>query len=122
VDGFDGGVLPLQRYIRALSLFAPAEEIVPDGRLREQIGQVPDAGLLGLFNIQYVITDKVRDLWFEDVYYDRQIGARLGHDGVDEVTVEVPYPFESTHVDVIGYVDDEAAGARGAGRSPGAPV
>ena len=28
-------------------------------------------------NVQYVITDKVRDLWFEDVYYDRQIGARL---------------------------------------------
>ncbi len=109
VDGFDGGVLPLQRYIRALSLFAPAEEVVPDGRLREQIRQVPDAGLLGLLNVQYVITDKVRDLWYNDVYYDRQIGARLDA-GLEWVSVDAPLPFEATHIDLIGYVDgtDEA--------------
>ena len=110
VDGFDGGVLPLRRYLDLLELFIPADELVPDGRLREQVQRVPDAKLLGLLNVQYVITDKVRDLWFDDVYYDRQIGARLGQSGVDEIAVEVPYPFESTHVDIIGYVDGDNAG------------
>ncbi|MEZ4658620.1 MAG: hypothetical protein R2911_13700 [Caldilineaceae bacterium] len=75
VDGFDGGVLPLQRYIRALSLFMPPEQVVPDGRLREQLRQIPPTNLLNFLNIQYVMTDKVRDLWFDDIYYDRQIGA-----------------------------------------------
>ena len=93
-----------------LGLFIPARELVPDGRLREQLQDVPDAELLGLLNIQYVITDKVRDLWFEDVYYDRQIGARLGESGPTETTVEVSYPFESTHIDVIGYVDGDRIG------------
>ena len=104
VDGFDGGVLPLQRYIEFLTLFVPPHELVPDGRLREQVAMVPDSGLLGLLNIQYVITDKVRDLWFEDVYYDRQIGARLARD-LPQVEIEVPYPFEATHIGLIGYIE-----------------
>jgi hypothetical protein len=108
VDGFDGGVLPLQRYLDMLTLFIPRDELIPDGRLREQIKEVPDTRLLGMLNVQYVITDKVRDLWFDGVYYDRQIGARLGQDAVNEVMVEVPYPFEATHIDVIGYVDAES--------------
>ena len=109
VDGFDGGVLPLRRYLDMLTLFIPPDELVPDGRLREQVKRMPDSELLGLLNVQYVITDKVRDLWFEDVYYDRQIGARLGETELGETVVEVPYPFEATHVDVIGYVDDAEA-------------
>lgn len=123
VDGFDGGVLPLQRYIRALSLFAPAEEVVPDGRLREQIHQVPDSGLLGLLNIQYVITDKVRDLWYDDVYYDRQIGARLDA-GLTQVAIDAPLPFEATQIGVIGYVDgtDEALAGLGGTSLPVATV
>jgi hypothetical protein len=106
VDGFDGGVLPLRRYLDMLALFVPPDDLVPDGRLREQVKEVPDAKLLGLVNAQYVITDKVRDLWFEDVYYDRQIGARLGLNRTAEVAVQVPYPFEATHVDLIGYIHD----------------
>jgi len=104
VDGFDGGVLPLQRYIRALTLFIPPEDLVPDGRLREQIRQVPDSGLLGLLNVQYLITDKVRDLWYDGVYYDRQIGARLDA-ALPGVLIDSPVPFEATYIDVIGYVD-----------------
>ncbi len=106
VDGFDGGVLPLQRYNKFLTLFIPPEQLVPDGRLREQIKEVPNADLLGLLNVQYVITDKVRDLWFEDLYYDRQIGARLT--AAQPTTVLTPTnPFMVTHLDLIGYVDDD---------------
>lgn len=104
VDGFDGGVLPLQRYNEFLTLFVPPDQLVPDGRLREQIKTMPSADLLGLLNGQYVITDKVRDLWFEDVFYDRQIGARLTA-AQPTLTVEAPHPFAATHIDLIGYVE-----------------
>ena len=107
VDGFDGGVLPLQRYLDFLTLFISPDQLVPDGRLREQIDTVPAADLLGLLNVQYVITDKVRDLWFEDVYYDRQIGARMAANELNQVTIDVPQPFAATHIGLIGYIDGD---------------
>lgn len=108
VDGFDGGVLPLQRYIRFAELLIPPDRLVPDGRLREQIREMPDSRLLAMLNVAYVVTDKVRDLWFEDVFYDRQIGADLRR-APDPLVVEAPLPFVATHVDLIGYVDGDAA-------------
>ncbi|MEZ4737033.1 MAG: hypothetical protein R3E79_58890 [Caldilineaceae bacterium] len=111
VDGFDGGVLPLQRYNHFLTLFVPPDQLVPDGRLREQIKTIPRADLLGLLNVQYVITDKVRDLWFEGVYYDRQIGARLTA-AQPTLTIEATRPFEATHLDLIGYVDGDTTALR----------
>lgn len=108
VDGFDGGVLPLGRYNEFLTLLIPREELVPDGRLREQVRTVPSTGLLNLLNVQYLITDKVRDLWFEDVYYDRQIGAEL-HAGLDESITLAPHAFPATHLDLIGMIDGSAA-------------
>jgi len=105
VDGFDGGVLPLQRYNKFLTLFIPPDQLVPDGRLREQIQEVPAAEKLGLLNVQYLITDKVRDLWFEDIYYDRQIGARLT--AAAPTTVLTPTnSLLATQLNLIGYVDD----------------
>ncbi len=104
VDGFDGGVLPLQRYNKLLTLLVPPDELVPDGRLREQIDVVPDTDLLGLLNVQYLITDKVRDRWFEDLFYDRQVGARLTA-AAPQTTMRGSNTFAATHVDLIGYVD-----------------
>ncbi len=114
VDGFDGGVLPLQRYIRFAELLVPPDRLVPDGRLREQVREMPASDLLAMLNVAYVVTDKVRDLWFEDVFYDRQIGADLRHvDGA--LVVDAPLPFSATHVDLIGYVDGDAAVLAAAG-------
>jgi hypothetical protein len=115
VDGFDGGVLPLQRYIRFAELLIPPDRLVPDGRLREQIQEMPDSRLLAMLNVAYVVTDKVRDLWFEDVFYDRQIGADLRR-APDPLVVEATLPFVATHVDLIGYIDGDAGSAGGAGR------
>lgn len=116
VDGFDGGVLPLQRYIRFAALLIPPERLVPDGRLREQIETMPDSRLLAMLNVAYVITDKVRDLWFEGVFYDRQIGADLRRVN-GALTIEAPLPFEATHVDLIGYVAGDATALAGALRT-----
>jgi hypothetical protein len=104
VDGFDGGVLPLKRYNQFLTILVPSEQLVPDGRLREQIHSVPATTLLNLLNVQYLITDKVRDLWFEDRFYDRQIGAHLRPTGPTQVQIEAPVPFATTQLDLIGYI------------------
>ncbi|MFM7584874.1 MAG: YfhO family protein, partial [Caldilinea sp.] len=114
VDGFDGGLLPLQRYLRLAELLVPPDRLVPDGRLREQIDQVPPSSLLAMLNVAYVVTDKVGDLWFEDVFYDRRIGAALAPLDAP-LEVEVPSVFEATHIDLIGAVTgDSAAWAEGA--------
>ena len=115
VDGFDGGVLPLQRYNAFLSLLIPPDELVPDGRVREQLQTIPGGHILDLMDARFVVTDKVRDLWFDGVYYDRQIGAILdgngasssvgeGSGGGTRLTVEVPHSFEATAVAVVGFV------------------
>ena len=126
VDGFDGGVLPLRRYNAYLSLLIPPDDLVPDGRVREQLQTMPSGHILDLMDVRFVVTDKVRDLWFDGVYYDRQIGATLNGDGASSsvgegsgggarLTVDVPHSFEATAVDVIGYVtsdpDEHQAGA-----------
>ncbi|MDE0630188.1 MAG: YfhO family protein [Caldilineaceae bacterium] len=111
VDGFDGGVLPLLRYNAFLSLLIPPAELVPDGRVREQLRTVPPADTLELMDVRFVITDKVRDVWYDDVYYDRQIGATLAANvkadsvGVGaRLTVQAPHSFEATAVDVVGFM------------------
>ena len=108
VDGFDGGLLPLQRYLRLAELLVPPDRLVPDGRLREQIDQVPPSSLLAMLNVAYVVTDKVGDLWFEDVFYDRRIGAALAPPDAP-LEVEVPSVFEATHIDLIGAVTGDSA-------------
>ncbi len=115
LDGFDGGVLPLARYLDLLTLFVAPDQLISDGRLREQITHMPAADLLALFNVQYVITDKVRDLWFEDIYYDRQIGARLD-DVLPTVTLDAPRPFAATHLHLIASAEGEPALLSGANR------
>jgi hypothetical protein len=105
IDGFDGGVLPLQRYNEFAQILIPSDAFVPDGRLREQLTTVPATALLNMMNVQYLITDKVRDLWFEDVYYDRQIGARLtGAQPAAAITVRAADALAATHLDLIASV------------------
>lgn len=116
LDGFDGGVLPLARFVEFLRLFVPPDEMVPDGRLREQVTQMPPADLLAMYNVQYIITDKVRDLWFEGVYYDRQIGATLSAD-LPAVVVDAPRPFPTTHLHLIAVAEGDASALAGANRT-----
>ena len=77
-------MLPLQRYNAYLSLLIPPDELVPDGRVREQLQTIPSGHILDLMDARFVVTDKVRDLWFDGVYYDRQIGATLNGNGASE--------------------------------------
>ncbi|MFQ5408224.1 MAG: YfhO family protein, partial [Anaerolineales bacterium] len=77
VDGYDGGVLPLRAYAQFAEQFT-GEAASPDGRLREFVTATPPNWLLNITNTRWLITDKVADLWNDDVYYDLQFEYRLG--------------------------------------------
>ncbi|MCX7854433.1 MAG: YfhO family protein [Anaerolineae bacterium] len=107
VDGYDGGLLPLARYIALERAFLPEEAVSIDGRLRENLRTVPDGRWLSLLNVRYFITDKVFDAWLDDVFYDLQFGADLTA-GESAAVADVP-PFEATALGVVSYLDGAAS-------------
>jgi hypothetical protein len=99
VDGYDGGLLPTASYATLERLFLPEDQIWSDGRLRQQLEEIPPNRLLSLLNIKYIITDKLRDVWINDIYYDLQHTVPLG-----EVTLDGLLGFEATHLGIISYL------------------
>jgi hypothetical protein len=106
VDGYDGGVLPLARYVALQRAFLPSDQVSLDGRLRENLAGVPDGRWLSLFNVGYVITDKVLDAWIDDVFYDLQFDASLSA-GQQAAVASVP-SFEATALGLVSYLDGAA--------------
>jgi hypothetical protein len=107
VDGYDGGVLPLARYVTLQRAFLPEDEVSRDGRLRENLSAIPDGRWLSLFNVRHVITDKLRDAWLDDVFYDLQFGAHLGR-GEMAAVAHVPH-FEATALGIVSRLRGGAA-------------
>jgi hypothetical protein len=103
-DGYDGGALPLNDYVELQSLFLPPNALLPDGRLREQLRQIPDGRLLDLTGARYVITDKQNDLWAGDVYYDLEQAARLRPGETLTLDLADYPPFSATHLGIISHV------------------
>ena len=95
IDGFDGGVLPLQAYSQLMGLILPEGSETTDGRLREFLPAAPDARWLSLFNGRYLITDKTGDLWRDGVFFDRQHSTKVGEEAI--AVVDVP-DFEATEL------------------------
>ena len=105
VDGYDGGVLPLARYVTLQRLFLPEDKVSIDGRLRENLTTIPDGRWLNLFNVGYIITDKLHDAWLDDVFYDLQFGAQLA-DGESAAVACAPQ-FEATALGLVAHLDGE---------------
>lgn len=99
-DGFDGGLLPLHRYVELEPLLLPPERISPDGRLRENVRGVPGNRILDLLNIGILITDKTGDVWIDGVYYDLQQPVALSSVGASLNLNDLP-PFEATTLGVV---------------------
>jgi hypothetical protein len=104
IDGYDGGVLPLSRYVTLQRLFLKDDEVSMDGRLRENLTAIPDGRWLTLFNVRYVITDKLHDAWLDGVFYDLQFGAELGS-GEEAAVAHVPR-FEATALVSVSTLGD----------------
>jgi hypothetical protein len=107
VDGYDGGVLPLRRYVDLQALLTPGEELDPDGRLREQLSLVPPSRLLRLLNVEHVITDKQSDLWRDGVYFDLELSTRL--EPGQEVMLQGVDRLEATHLALFSHLEGAAA-------------
>ncbi len=103
VDGYDGGVLPLEHYVTLQRLFLPPASVSIDGRLRENLAVVPDGRWLSLFNVRYLITDKLRDAWIDDVFYDLQHGASLSA-GQQAQVAHVPQ-FQATTLGLVSHLE-----------------
>jgi hypothetical protein len=111
IDGYDGGVLPLQNFVDLQRLFLPEERILADGRLRERLEHIPDGQLLSLLNVKYAITDKVHDAWSEDVYYDLAHEAIL--EGGEEVAPPILPEFPATGLGLISFMEGAGTVAQG---------
>lgn len=107
VDGFDGGVLPTGWYTQFTALMLPPDALrTVDGRLREILARescrgacIPDRRWLNLTNTRYLITDKIHDLWRDDVAYDTQFAADLPLGG--QQTIRHVPAFEADAADVL---------------------
>lgn len=104
VDGYDGGLLPLRDFVTLERLFLDEERLSIDGRLRENLREVPPGRLLSLLGAKYVITDKVFDVWIDGLFYDLEFSARLSRGGTPTVgTKELP-DFPTTALGVISHL------------------
>ncbi|MBI4300936.1 MAG: hypothetical protein HY677_07340, partial [Chloroflexi bacterium] len=109
IDGYDGGILPLRAYVEfkrpildsSSDRQAPPGPPIPnqaDALLRNQLRAIPDARLLGALSVKYVLMDKRRDVWIDNVYYD------LG-------TTAVASPGSPVRLDDLPQVSTTAIGA-----------
>ena len=55
--------------------------------------------------VRYVITDKVQDVWIDDVFYDLAFDAELGDDASAQVVGEVTPPFAATAAGLVSYLE-----------------
>jgi hypothetical protein len=106
VDGYDGGLLPLARYITLQRLFLDEADILVDGRLREGMERVPPSRLLSILGTRYVITDKVHDVWIDDVFYDLAFDAVLGTGAAAETVAQDIPPLKATGMGIVSYLED----------------
>jgi len=104
VDGYDGGILPLARYVAWQQLLLPGNEVSVDGRLQGRITEMPDARLLDMCNVKYVMTDKVYDVWVDGVYYDLGHRAVLGQNAPSQLLLDDLPSFPATGLGVVSYL------------------
>lgn len=100
VDGYAGGLLPTRHYNTFMQLVYPGGVDVPgDGRLQENLARedcrgacVPNAAALTMMNVDYLLVDKVFDVWHEGVAYDTTSTA---------LNFSMSQPFEATAAHIL---------------------
>ena len=70
IDGYDGGVLPLKRYLTYKRVAVPAEQNLPDSLLRDQLRQLPAPAKLRLLGPSHLLVDSLGDVTRDGVFYD----------------------------------------------------
>lgn len=112
MDGYGGGLTPLRAFTRYSELMV-GEEVPTDGRLRENLDELPGFGWLSYANVGWIITDKLYDTWIGGVYHDLQVKAAALPGGV-AVSAAPAVPFEATTISIVGHLLTEASHQPGA--------
>ena len=107
LDGYDGGVLPLRRYVGLKTLFPREGENLPDGRLRVQLRTAPDPHLLGWLNVRYLVMDRARDVWLDGVYYDLAM-VRAASPGRPLLLPDLS-PFSASALGIVTHLEEADA-------------
>ena len=107
VDGYDGGVLPLDGFVRMKDVLQPGAAGQPDAILRDQLRAVPAPRLLDLFGVAYLLDDKIRDPWIENVYYDTTFTQSVSAESPIIVIPNVP-GIAANRIGIISYLTDAA--------------
>lgn len=123
IDGYDGGVLPLQRYVDFKGVLVAPERNLPDSLLRDQVPQIPSLHLLQTLGIKYLITDAIGDATVDGVPYDLLANLTLGGGERRDLSLGEPQvgfrPANGGTVQAVGVV----SALEGAGGLPdGTPV
>lgn len=71
LDGYDGGLLPLRRFVDLKTLFPLTGPNLLDGRLGQQLQTLPESRLLRWLSVRWVVMDRSGDLWEPGLYFDR---------------------------------------------------
>lgn len=113
VDGYDGGILPLRRYLDLASLLVPSENLRPDGVLRTRLVAIPETPLLDLFHIRWVIANQVNDVDLGGVHFDTATARRL-RPGTSLV-IDLPSPVDAGEIAFLASAAGENSGGGGGG-------
>lgn len=106
LDGYDGGVLPLRRFLQVASLLAPADELRADGVVRTRLIAVPEARLLKLFDVRAVIANGAFDVDVAGVHFDVATARALG-DG-QSLRVDLATPSVAQGISILGSIDGQS--------------
>jgi hypothetical protein len=108
VDGYDGGVLPLQRYVDLRTMLVESGGTLSanprqrDAVLRFLLAGVPDPDLLASLNVRYVVTDKLHDVWADNIYYDTAFSASVGYG--ERLALTPDRPFVTTSIGILSFL------------------
>jgi hypothetical protein len=103
-DGYDGGVLPLHRFLQLVSLLAPAEQVRADGILASTLSTPPERRLLDLLGVQFILTNPIDD-WLPPPGWER---LDLPDTNVKLYADRAPVPFALLEYSA-SVADDSAA-------------
>jgi hypothetical protein len=100
IDGYDGGVLPLRRYVTFKRVAVPPEQNLPDSLLRDQLRQLPPGPALRLLGPSHLLLDSMGDVTRDGVFYDL----------ATSVAVSPGEPVRFTHVASLPGAPPDGAG------------
>jgi len=99
IDGYDGGLLPLGRYVRFKDQLTELES-APDDRIRFVIKWLPNRALLDLAGVRYVLTDALTDKTAGGVSYDLSSFIHLDAQH-PEATLTLSQPAQATSIGMV---------------------